>query len=680
MTVRNGGCLFPYFAILVVGVVAVTLQSHGNLQSFFDHDEATRWDFDSDAPTIRTPIPIRTKPSAMAMAMATNTTNLPTNTTLPTNTNLPTTSTSTTNTHTDTDTRPWLIVHVGPPKTATTTIQEGFITDPIMTKLALEDNLYYAGMKLGKPTTFRLGSNSNINSNSNTTSSTPSTSSSLSMSITTLPMKTIIGMKESFAELLEEHRAAGRNVVISSEHYTSRLNHGWFWDRMFDHTFLRNRTDDNDNDNDNDNDFDYDEDFDDGTDDNDDGARTSTTSTTSTRTTTTSTTSTTSTSNDFDSEGDEPLFGFRVKIVVAYRHFFSWLPSLHYQHYKLFPKYIRNDEMKRNRYIPGLVEYIEDYLADHHRIDANASVNVNGDNGSEEDDNDDANGNKDDDTNDNDNDNDNKDDDAAGANSGEDDDTDNGTGTNNNNDNDNDDETAIEDSNSAHIRNSDGAKYRGLSGSLFAYRKFTSRPELYDRVDVFDMHQQPLFDDHHRAAAAAPAAAPAAATAAATTTTTTNGLFTNFVCQALPSAIHTCRYLQADEARGQNSTHNIVKRTRKGTIAKGEGTIAKGTRKRTRTLPLLSLQDKHRLLQEARARLPPHVLHPETTLRIQHQDYLHDRIERWFYLPVGAEGGVDVDVDVDVDVQADVDVDTDVVATRVYSFCEPMDRCRQRLS
>eukprot|EP00532_Pseudo-nitzschia_australis_P001952 CAMPEP_0168197484 /NCGR_PEP_ID=MMETSP0139_2-20121125/21190_1 /TAXON_ID=44445 /ORGANISM="Pseudo-nitzschia australis, Strain 10249 10 AB" /LENGTH=271 /DNA_ID=CAMNT_0008121961 /DNA_START=1 /DNA_END=816 /DNA_ORIENTATION=- len=72
-----------------------------------------------------------------------------------------------------------------------------------------------------------------------------------------------------------------------------------------------------------------------------------------------------------------------------------------------------------------------------------------------------------------------------------------------------------------------------------------------------------------------------------------------------------------DDARGQNSRHNIVRGTS------------------TDQSDLVTLQDKHRLIQEARSRLP-HAIHPKTMLHPKHQKLLQDKIETWFYLPVGA--------------------------------------------
>ena len=60
--------------------------------------------------------------------------------------------------------------------------------------------------------------------------------------------------------------------------------------------------------------------------------------------------------DDF-TDSEEPLFQFRVKIVVTYRHFFEWLPSLFHESFSwLSPKF---DPTLR---IPGIVEYTESWL------------------------------------------------------------------------------------------------------------------------------------------------------------------------------------------------------------------------------------------------------------------------------------------------------------------------------
>ena len=62
----------------------------------------------------------------------------------------------------------------------------------------------------------------------------------------------------------------------------------------------------------------------------------------------------------FNSHTDEmePLFKFRVKIVVVYRHFFDWLPSLYFQSYTGKNPRFGGKEIK----IRGMVDFTEEYL------------------------------------------------------------------------------------------------------------------------------------------------------------------------------------------------------------------------------------------------------------------------------------------------------------------------------
>ena len=63
--------------------------------------------------------------------------------------------------------------------------------------------------------------------------------------------------------------------------------------------------------------------------------------------------------------------------------------------------------------------------------------------------------------------------------------------------------------------------------SVFSYLKWSSTPELYERVEIFDFHQQPLYGKEQ----------------ADSKETTKHNLFADFVCQSLPSAPNTCRHL-----------------------------------------------------------------------------------------------------------------------------------------
>jgi len=275
--------------------------------------------------------------------------------------------------------------------------------------------------------------------------------------------------------------------------------------------------------------------------------------------------------NDDDNTYNDDVFGFRVKIVLTYRHFFQWLPSYHYQIFnsaggnlqKEFQSGGNHTYQTHYRYVPGIVDFIEDFLL--YDIDGDGkSDGINGTN---------CNGNG------------------------------NGNG------------------NQTHHCHSIPQihKYRGLSGSLFAYQKWTTRPELYHRIDIFDLHQQ--------------LAQPQATTIAKTTTTTVppdaaatssdsdpQHLFANFCCQVLPSATRTCRFLQEDAASNHSKHGKLVR------VGNDKGQ------------QMVTAQDTARILQEARLRVP-HLLDDAVanaiaknakanTISVNQQ--LTIRIERWF--------------------------------------------------
>jgi hypothetical protein len=58
----------------------------------------------------------------------------------------------------------------------------------------------------------------------------------------------------------------------------------------------------------------------------------------------------------------ELLQGFQVKVIVGYRHFFEWYPSLYYQ-YHLGNIYRKLWPHEGGNFIPSLVEYIEEGVA-----------------------------------------------------------------------------------------------------------------------------------------------------------------------------------------------------------------------------------------------------------------------------------------------------------------------------
>eukprot|EP00536_Pseudo-nitzschia_multiseries_P017922 jgi/Psemu1/53169/gm1.53169_g len=411
-----------------------------------------------------------------------------------------------------TDNRPWMVVHVGPPKTGTTTIQQGLFKPRIRRMLARQDNVYYVAARM-------------ISSNST--------------SRVFLPGNLLFpGPNSDLKKVLREHQQAGHNVLISSEHFTSKINarrSSASWRKgFFEHALLGKPRNDSDNDDNNDDNNDDDNNDDNDNDNNDDDDN-----------------------NDNDKvedigpfrlprrlqsqpqsqsqtpmepyENQEPFFGFRVKIVVTYRHFFDWITSQHHQRYLRHGGIrIKTEEDKQKTYTAGIVEYIEDYLR-HAALD-------------------------------------DKDDDLYGPKEqqqqllrdGNDDFI-----------NDSSARGAIafrealsilpEKRMADALYNSDGAKYNGLSGSLFAHRKFLSSAELYDRVDVIDMHQQPLeppnnYNTNTNSAVANANGDP--------------GLLANFVCQSLPAANRTCAMLRHDAlAADGKRRHNTVKRSRNNSLS-----------------------------------------------------------------------------------------------------------------
>jgi len=76
-------------------------------------------------------------------------------------------------------------------------------------------------------------------------------------------------------------------------------------------------------------------------------------------------------------------------------------------------------------------------------------------------------------------------------------------------------------------------------GSIWAYLQWTSKAEMHERVDVLDMHQQPLKLKEGTKE---------------TPNTNTTDLLMAFVCQVLPTATKTCAKLIKD---GRNTPHRV---------------------------------------------------------------------------------------------------------------------------
>lgn len=310
------------------------------------------------------------------------------------------------------DPRPWLILHIGPPKSATTTIQHGLVIHG--KKLAERDNFYYMGQ-------FRFGGRTkDIERGPNRVFRLDEFES------------------EDFLEAIRKHRDEGHNIIISAEQYTSQI---FNWKRMFKRKFLHSRPK---------------------------GMRIASTNGARNGTT-----------GGLDN-GDEPLFGFRVKIVVGYRHFFEWLPSMYYQTYHWIQRYYDPTSPEFHR--PGIIEYTENFLdrlKQYDPDDKNTTIYTTADMGS-------------------------------GSQAG----------------------IQIGSAETSH-------------GSLWAYLKWSSTPELFERVDILDLHQQTS------------KGAPSEETEGVPPKT---DVFADFVCQSLPSATHTCSDLagghhEAIEMRSSDTKH-----------------------------------------------------------------------------------------------------------------------------
>ena len=130
----------------------------------------------------------------------------------------------------DTD-RPWMVLHIGPPKTGTTTIQKGLmLNSPI---LAGFDNVFYLGQSgiVSK----RSGKTKYVRYTDHRTNKKGE--------LPTYQARTLFLGEKEMLETLERYRQEKRNVVISSEHFTSKFPPsravGQFFERIFDRIFLR---------------------------------------------------------------------------------------------------------------------------------------------------------------------------------------------------------------------------------------------------------------------------------------------------------------------------------------------------------------------------------------------------------------------------------------------------------
>jgi len=354
------------------------------------------------------------------------------------------------------DPRPWLILHIGPPKSATTTIQHGLGVHA--KKLAEEDNFWYLGqfrfdrdtklLDLGdaKDTIFRLDQ---------------------------------FESREMHAAL-RDHREKGHNVILSAEQYTSRE---FSWKRLYERKFLKDYRKNNNSINNTSATAARSDDDDDGEDD-DEGE------------------------GDGHVDNVEPSFGFRVKVVVAYRHFFEWMPSLYHQTYIYLP----SDPDNANSYdVPGIVEYAGSFLDSLVGYDPNKNDKSN---------------------------------------------------------------TIETTSRLEHPSEKAGIGLQRMNytkhgiepqtshGSVWAYLKFTDKPELRERVDVLDLHQQTREGSSVSGADNGGSLDDEPSSTAEDSSSSSGGrregkkglgrgykrggtdVFADFVCQSLPTASNTCESLR----------------------------------------------------------------------------------------------------------------------------------------
>ena len=202
------------------------------------------------------------------------------------------------------DERPWLILHVGPPKTATTTLQHSL--EKLGVKLATHDNYYYMGQTLITTKYLPLDQNTTAitTKHNGVTKYLKDTEAVTIYTITDFIYKQ--HPSRPFTQTLLHHYNSNHNVILSSEFFTTHLQKKPnYWTRILEDIFLqhwhprknRHATTTND--------------IGGGGDDND-----------------------TTTTKDASDDDDTDTFGFRIKIIVGYRHFYEWLPSYYAQRYK----------------------------------------------------------------------------------------------------------------------------------------------------------------------------------------------------------------------------------------------------------------------------------------------------------------------------------------------------------
>ena len=261
----------------------------------------------------------------------------------------------------DDRTRPWMVVHVGPPKTGTSTIQSALMR--YAPDLAGLDNAVWLGSGSNRPACLEYNISDDRNYLSHDphfdptrSNNTPGGGGGETSYFSHYPMSNYVTgfrPKKKFVREVLTHHREGRNIIVSSEHFTSRQPPDDMMDKrfdgLFDYQFLRNGGE---------------------------KAREYTEA------------EVTDDENEKGSEGkasdvtecdvlypgrrllprtdrtidESPTFGFDVSIVVTYRHFFQWSPS-HYFQSELINK--KNGHLSRIGYIENALSGLgEKYTSD----------------------------------------------------------------------------------------------------------------------------------------------------------------------------------------------------------------------------------------------------------------------------------------------------------------------------
>jgi len=223
--------------------------------------------------------------------------------------------------------KPWLVVHVGPSKTATTTIQGGL--DQHASELASTDNIFFLGSNMGGERYFRYREISNSNS-----------SGGFSFSKIYKGNKFLGGRDEEFVSHMKWHAQQKHNLVISCELFTEWLSRKLTYFDINDLIFLQTGG--------------YTERIQASKPDPSDEGRQK-----YMKEELSKDEKDRRRKQDFRrsrhtfNNDDSSSFAFDVKFVVTYRHYFQWLPSYFYQ-----------SEVANGRGIPSIIKYIELALED----------------------------------------------------------------------------------------------------------------------------------------------------------------------------------------------------------------------------------------------------------------------------------------------------------------------------